>query len=209
MSKEISQKAKELEEYFCGTEGTDYTNRNLFSNKTGHTSAGLIYNIVKMGNFKSVLEVGCGIGNNLEKIQEKCPKICGIDINEETLKTAKSLYPFVDFKKGSVYDLPFKDGEFELVFTRGILIHVDPNDRIKALKELVRVSSKFIVNIEYECEDERLCFEPVSWRENQTLWRINVEKYWKDIDGVEIKEKMKVPISIDKENMTIWIVKKK
>jgi len=208
MSKKISQKAKELEKYFSGKEGIDYTNRNMSSLKTGHNSATLIYNIIKMGNIQSVLEIGTNLGVNLSKLENKVSKICGTDINEEALKTAKSLYPFVDFKEGSVYDLPYQDDEFELVFTRGVIIHINPDDRIKALKELVRVSSRFIVNIEYECEDERLCFEPVSWRENQTLWRINVEKYLKDIKGIELKEKMKVPLSLDKENMTIWIAKK-
>lgn len=211
MTKAISKEARELEKYFKEKPGVNYTNRNISSIKDGRNSAGLIYNIIKMGNIQSVLEVGANLGTNLSKLKGKCYKIYGVDINEEALKTAQSLYPFAHFQKGSAYNLPFEDDSFELVFTRGVLIHipVKNDDRNKVLKEMLRVSSKYIVNIEYACEDENKHYEIVNWRENQNLWRINVDKYWKDIGGVEIKMKEEVPLVLDKENMTLWVVKKK
>jgi SAM-dependent methyltransferase len=55
--------------------------------------------------------------------------------------------------KGSAYDLPFIDSQFDLVYTAGVLIHL--SDTEKAMKEIYRVSSKYILSIEYFDDKER------------------------------------------------------
>src|SRR5206468_1262190 len=55
---------------------------------------------------------------------------------------------------GAAFDLPFKDGLFDLVFTAGVLIHVAPVHLPKAMAEIHRVSRRWIVGIEYSAEEQ-------------------------------------------------------
>jgi len=50
----------------------------------------------------------------------------------------------VNLIQGSVFDIPFKDKYFDMVFTAGVLIHVSPSDIKKVLKEIYRCSTKYI-----------------------------------------------------------------
>lgn len=94
---------------------------------------------------KRVLDVGCGEGFTLKKLQEK--KIgknnVGIDNSTDAIKIGKKIYPEVDLQKGSIYDIQFKDNSFDLVLCTEVLEHLD--DPHKAIEEMKRVSSKYLL----------------------------------------------------------------
>jgi len=206
MSEVISEIAKSQIDFFSGKNGDEYTERN--KDNLENCAACVIYNCAKLSKAKSILEVGVGIGNNLSRL-EKIANVYGVDINDKALTEGKKKYPFVNFQKGSIYEIPFPDNNFDLVFTRGIIIHIPPNDRIKALSELVRVSKKYILNIEYHVKDENEFFEDVEWRgEKNRLWRINLPKYWKYFKNITVKEHSLIPEEYDKSNNHICLVKK-
>ena len=96
-------------------------------------------------NIDSVLDVGCGEGFTLARLQkEKIGKeFEGIEYDEEAIELGKKLYPRLTIKKGDIYRLPYKDNSFDLVVCTEVLEHLD-NPR-KAYKELVRVSRKYIL----------------------------------------------------------------
>lgn len=103
---------------------------------------------------KSVLDVGCGDGSDSEIFFKKYGlKTYGTDVYEhDVIKKDRS---FLNFKIGSVFDIPFPDGFFDYVFMHDVLHHVDePEQRryyhIKALKELKRVVKKdgFVIIVE-------------------------------------------------------------
>ena len=93
----------------------------------------------------SVLDVGSGKGFMLKDFLDRIPglTISGIDISEYAIeKTLDSIKPFV--KVGNAKDLPFDDNEFDLVISINTIHNLEKNDLILALKEIERVSSKFI-----------------------------------------------------------------
>lgn len=202
----ITDKSKEMIDFFAGAEGDEYTKRNLNSVDLNKSANNIIYNIVKIKKFDSVCEVGCNIGNNLSRLKGLCLSY-GVDINENAIKKGLEKYPFIKFVKGSIYEIPLQDNSFDLVFTRGVLIHIPPEDRKQALKELKRISKKYIVNIEYPVEDEKNKFEEVEWRNNK-LWRFNASKYWKEIEGIKIKDYFEVQEDMDTEKNWICVVEK-
>ena len=51
--------------------------------------------------------------------------------------------------QATAYDIPFKDNYFDMVFTNRVLIHINPNEIDKALKEIVRCSKNLIYGSEY------------------------------------------------------------
>jgi len=92
-----------------------------------------------------VLDVGCGEGFTLKKLEEK--KIgknnVGIDNLDDAIKLGKKMYPNLKLQKGSAYDLDFKDSSFELIICTEVLEHLD--DPHKAVEEMKRVSSKYLL----------------------------------------------------------------
>lgn len=103
----------------------------------------------------SVLEVGCNKGHNLKAINDMSAfplNIYGIDTNKEAIENNE--FDKTHVIHGSAYDLPWPKGAFNFAFTSGVLIHL-PNDKLpKAMEEIYRVSSKYIMSIEYPEKEE-------------------------------------------------------
>jgi len=93
----------------------------------------------------SILDVGCGEGFTLNKFkEEKIGKnLSGIDYSDDALKLGAETYPDLKLKKGDIYDIHEKDNSFDLVMATEVLEHLD--DPQKALKELIRVSKKYVM----------------------------------------------------------------
>jgi ubiquinone/menaquinone biosynthesis C-methylase UbiE len=84
---------------------------------------------------KSALEIGPGEGIVTATLRKDGVRVVTCDIAED-------LQPDV---VGSVVALPFKDEEFELSIAAEVLEHIRFEDVPQALKELRRVSSKYVV----------------------------------------------------------------
>lgn len=151
-----------------------------------------IYNVSLVLGAKKILEAGCNIGNNLRSFPSDS-EVFGLDMNEKALEIAKSRSPNFNFKQGSLTKIPFEDNFFDLVFTRGVLIHIHPDDVSDAMKELLRVSKKWIFNLEYFGEDNKM----IKWkRGDKLLWYRDIEKRWKDL-GVKVLSSTEIPQEID------------
>jgi len=92
-----------------------------------------------------VLDVGCGEGFTLKKLNEKKigKTITGIDNSLSAIELGKKLYPELNLARGDVYKLDFSDNEFDLVICTEVLEHLEFPE--KAVEEIKRVSKKYIV----------------------------------------------------------------
>jgi 2-polyprenyl-3-methyl-5-hydroxy-6-metoxy-1,4-benzoquinol methylase len=109
---------------------------NFFRNLTG---------LVASKKADSILDVGCGEGFTLNRLKVNGigKKLEGIEYLQDAIELGKKTYPDILIKKGTIYKLPYKDNEFNLVLCTEVLEHLErPQD---ALKELVRVSKKYLV----------------------------------------------------------------
>jgi SAM-dependent methyltransferase len=91
---------------------------------------------------KRVLEIGLGQGADSESLIRRGARWTGIDLTAESVERVRTRLtlrdlPFDDLRQGSVLDLPFADGTFDMVFSHGVLHHV-PEIR-QAEKEIHRV----------------------------------------------------------------------
>lgn len=104
-----------------------------------------LINLIKPLNAETILDVGCGEGFTLANLaKNKIGKSCvGVEQSKDTITVAGKLHPGIKIKQGSVYNLPFKDGSFDLVICTEVLEHLESPE--KALSELVRVSKKHVV----------------------------------------------------------------
>jgi SAM-dependent methyltransferase len=85
---------------------------------------------------RRVLEVGGGEGELAERIREELgAEVIGIDQSERMVEIQQS--KGIDARVGDVQELPFADGEFDVVVAAWMLYHVPDLDR--GLAEIARV----------------------------------------------------------------------
>ena len=100
----------------------------------------------------SVLEVGCNRGLNLMAL----PQVLGAELwavepnaSARAQVLADKLLAQDHLFEGFGHDLPLADGQVEMAFTSGVLIHVDPTLLERTIREIHRVASKYVLAIEY------------------------------------------------------------
>ncbi len=87
---------------------------------------------------KKILMLGCGTAEESELLSKYEPKkLTGIDISEKSIAIARKSYPNCNFYVGDMIKLPFKDNEFDFIFSSLAISHVEDKDRV--FKELYRV----------------------------------------------------------------------
>lgn len=90
----------------------------------------------------SVLDVGCSLGWTLEYFGIRGARAVGVDVSEVAVSRCRRLGR--DARVASASQLPFHDGEFELVISTDCLEHLRPDDAVLAVREMARVSRKGI-----------------------------------------------------------------
>lgn len=146
---------------WAGSFGDDYTVR-CDRDYTPRTKfwGDIIYNT----KAKNVLEVGCNTGQNLDLISEYLPKpdnAWGCDVNRKALNVCHVRHKELNVVRCSGFDLPFRDNYFDLVFTAGVLIHQPPSEVEVMMQEIIRVSSRFVLALEYSND----IFEEIPYRD--------------------------------------------
>ena len=132
---------------------------------------------------KSILEVGCNRGYNLEALKQVGEyEMTGMDICSYPLLSP--LGENISFIQGDIQNLPFKDNSFDLVLSVGVLMIFGTSDLLKIAKEVYRVSCRYFLAIEYPVLDpeigEKMLGEfevhtryiptPTRWWESMTIW---------------------------------------
>jgi SAM-dependent methyltransferase len=104
-----------------------------------------LLSLVASKKVDSILDVGCGEGFTLNRLKEYGigKYLEGVEQSKDAIELGRKTYPDIKIIKGSIYDLPYKDNSFNLVLCTEVLEHLD--NPSKALKELVRVSSKYLI----------------------------------------------------------------
>jgi pseudaminic acid biosynthesis-associated methylase len=98
-----------------------------------------------------VVEIGCNVGWNLVYLERLgVPELFGVEPQPDAVERARHRRPRFNVLHGTAFELPLRDGFFDLAFTSGVLIHIAPDALPKALDEIYRVSRRWIVAIEYD-----------------------------------------------------------
>jgi len=104
-----------------------------------------LYQLVDDNGVDSVLDVGCGEGFDLYQLSmyfDKAKQLTGIDSSQKAIDRAKLEFAGgddrINYMVGDASKrLPFKDGEFDLVFSSNFIESVVDKDKV--LKEMHRV----------------------------------------------------------------------
>jgi len=165
--------------------GDDYVDRNMPEQWRIEQAANVFCDITRDLPISSVLEMGCGTGINLSAFCYK-PTIaqletgllvCGVEPNAKARKIA------IDNGRNVVSDLTNlvyyseEAHRFDLVFTCGVLIHVNPKELKEFTDKIVSLSSKYVLAVEY------FSHEPVEMEyrgEEGLLWKRDFGSWYLD-----------------------------
>jgi len=142
-------------EIWEGEFGTAYTDRNLVDWRVRLPA---FRQMLEGLSVRSLLEVGCNRGHNLLALSNLLPdgEIVGLEPNRHALQIARASGSGFSALWGHALDIPFRDGTFDLVLTAGVLIHIPLDDLPAALKEICRVSRRYVLAVEYYAVEETL-----------------------------------------------------
>jgi SAM-dependent methyltransferase len=86
-----------------------------------------------------VLETGCGSSGGIAIFARDGHASVGVDISSVAIEKARKEYQSVDFLCEDLFNMPFEDGTFDLVFNSGLIEHFKYPENIEAVKAMARV----------------------------------------------------------------------
>ena len=139
----------EQEKFWAGNFGDEYISRNT-DEKLLSSNLKLFSKIFSsIDSIESVIEYGPNVGLNLRAINTLFPDIqlSGVEINENAIKELSKIKNIESFHQ-SILDFQ-ANKQWDFVFTKGVLIHIAPDDLSKIYNILYKTSRKWICLIEY------------------------------------------------------------
>lgn len=99
---------------------------------------------------KNCLEFGANIGANLIALKKLFPDIVthGVEINTFAFNQLKKILGKKNIYNQSIESFN-KTKKYDLVFTKGVLIHINPKNLNKIYEKMYKLSNKYILIIEY------------------------------------------------------------
>lgn len=130
-----------------GTFGDDYQARNAGMIHTN--TAFFARALARTHGIRNMIEFGAGTGQNIEAIRNLLPEIecTAVEINTEAARQLDR--PYVDVHVGSMHSYQTPTNPFDLVLTKGLLIHIAPSDLQKAYYKLHACAGRYILICEY------------------------------------------------------------
>lgn len=201
-----------------GVFGKEYTSRNalslndmenLYKEHYGYTRTDM--NSEFIGDFDrdmKILEVGSNIGNQLLCLQGMgFNNLYGIELQGYAVELSKSRTERINIIEGSAFDIPYKDSYFDLVFTSGVLIHINPSDISMAVKEIYRCAKEYIWGFEYYADK----YTEILYRGHKDLlWKADFAKLYREqFSDLELVQEKRLKY-IDNDNVdAMFLLRKK
>lgn len=140
----------EQEQFWASDFGNDYPSRNE-GEKMISSNLALFSKIFKnCPSIQSAAELGCNIGLNLIAINRinKQMKLRGYEINEKAALAARK-QNIAEVINTTVVESLDSSQKFDLTFTKGVLIHINPDMLPKVYQNLYDLSNRYIMVCEY------------------------------------------------------------
>jgi len=139
------------EKFWHSEYANEYIERNKnFDIDLGVTAWEKMLTEVELESLSSILELGCNIGRNLHILEKLLPEAQKsiVEISPLAFNTVTKNFKLKDSQNKSILDSDLPLNSFDLVFTSGVLVHVDPNDLLKTMSKMYNYSRKYILIVE-------------------------------------------------------------
>jgi spore coat polysaccharide biosynthesis protein SpsF len=140
----------EQEAFWAGNFGNDYISRND-SKKLLAANLNMFSDVFcKTEGVATILELGANIGMNMLAINNLLPesKTSAVEINSTAFEQLKTVCTGEAFLT-SILETQKLQNKYDLVFTKGVLIHINPEELNQVYATMHRLSQKYILVAEY------------------------------------------------------------
>ena len=98
----------------------------------------------------SLLECGCNIGRNIDSLDRLLPSASKsiIEISKPAFEFVSNRHALSQKFNGSILESSL-EGSFDLVYTMGVLIHINPDELLANLQKAYNYSNKYLLFGEY------------------------------------------------------------
>jgi len=195
--------------------GKEYTDRNALKPEEldeilGKRYSGLtkttIFNdmlVKRIATDAKILEIGSNLGIQLQLLHKLCPSLnlFGVEPGHYAIEQGRARSNKINFVPGNAFDVPFKDGYFDVVMTNGVLIHIAPTEIPLAFAEIYRTSKRYIFFHEYYAEQP----QEIEYRGSEGLmWKMNyMDAFLKQFPDVKMVEVRQLPWSDSPQGQTL------
>jgi len=137
------------EEFWKNEFGNDYIDRNrgdiLLASNTSFFST----IVERTGLLSSVLELGCNVGMNLKALRRLLPdcNLTGVEINDTAAEQLGD-WGEAEVILDSILEVDIQK-TFSFTFTKGVLIHINPDYLSEVYRRLYDYSERYILVAEY------------------------------------------------------------
>ena len=137
------------EEFWAGAFGTEYASRNADATLLASNIAFFARILGRSPGIDSVIEFGANIGMNMRALRSLRPNasLAGVELNADAAAELGKI-PGVIAHHDSLLEFRTAD-RFDLTFTKGVLIHINPDLLPKAYETLYTHSRRYIIVAEY------------------------------------------------------------
>ena len=124
---------------------TKYIDKNPLQKLLLNNFFSTIFKMIDDLSINRILDAGCGEGVMLGQFKDKKigKYLEGVDYSKDALNLAKNFYSNIVFKKGNIYNLPYKNNSFDLVTCIEVLEHLEKPRN--AVQEIMKVSRKYVI----------------------------------------------------------------
>jgi pseudaminic acid biosynthesis-associated methylase len=139
----------EQEEFWAETYARNYIQKNgTFDKALG--VEGWRAMLRKAQRIETLLECGCNIGR-IMFLGDVLPQV-----RKSTIEVSKPAYDFVTSRyslesafNGTILESDLPTGTFDLVFSMGVLIHINPDELVANMRKMYEYSRKYVLMGEY------------------------------------------------------------
>ncbi|MEA5549887.1 pseudaminic acid biosynthesis-associated methylase [Anabaena cylindrica UHCC 0172] len=137
----------EQELFWEGDFGTGYTERNIIDLEQRQPFFAKI--LQKTYGIKTICELGANRGHNLQAIANLSHnfELTGVELNQSAFIELEKI-AIIQSIQSSIQELEVNI-KFDLVFTCGVLIHINPDDLPLVYQKMYELSSRYILINEY------------------------------------------------------------
>lgn len=144
-------KKTEQEQFWATTYANDYIEKNSrFDNSLGAEAWRQVLAKTE-GKVDSYLECGCNIGRNIDQLKMLIPgaRPSVIEISKPAFDLVTSRHDFDRAFNGAIMEADFAAASFDLVFTMGVLIHINPDQLLDHMRRMFEYSRRYVLMGEY------------------------------------------------------------
>ncbi|MHC4738260.1 MAG: pseudaminic acid biosynthesis-associated methylase [Planctomycetota bacterium] len=139
----------EQEAFWAGEFGDEYIDRNKSQQLLASNIAFFTDIFKRTSNISSIMEFGANIGMNMKAINKILidVKLSAVEINTNAYEQLKKINNLTAHNCSILEFCPRE--KYDFVFTKGVLIHINPDELDEVYQKIYDTSSKYICIAEY------------------------------------------------------------